>query len=69
MTSSDPTAWPATIERLFRRLKGVRRSCSRLDRIDVIFLGLVTFALIFNGLRQCERAFVVFQAGEIHKEE
>lgn len=34
------------IERLFRRLKGVRRLFSRFDKLEVMFL-----ALIVDGLR------------------
>ncbi len=39
------------IERLFRRLKGYRRIFSRFDKLDVIFLGFITFALIHDALR------------------
>ena len=39
------------IERLFRRLKGYRRIFSRFDKLDVIFLGFIHFALIFDALR------------------
>ena len=38
-------------ERLFRRLKGVRRSFSRFEKLDVIFLGFLVFARIFDALR------------------
>ena len=39
------------IERLFRRLKGFRRIFSRFEKLDVIFVGFILFALIVDGLR------------------
>ena len=39
------------IERLFRRLKGYRRVFSRFDKLDVVFVGFITFALIIETLR------------------
>jgi transposase len=39
------------IERLFRRLKGFRRIFSRFDKLDVLFLGFILLALIFEALR------------------
>ena len=39
------------IERLFRRLKGFRRLFSRFEKLDVMFLAFITFALIVDGLR------------------
>ena len=39
------------IERLFRRLKGFRRIFSRFEKLDVLFLGFIVFALIVDGLR------------------
>ena len=39
------------IEHLFRRLKGFRRIFSRFEKLDVIFLGFILFALIFEALR------------------
>lgn len=41
------------IERLFRRLKGFRRIFSRFDKLDVVFLAFISFALIFEALRLC----------------
>ena len=38
------------IERLFRRLKGFRRIFSRFEKLDVIFLGFISFALIVDAL-------------------
>ena len=38
------------IERLFRRLKGFRRIFSRFEKLDVIFLGFILFALIVIAL-------------------
>ena len=39
------------IERLFRRLKGFRRIFSRYEKLDVLVLGFISFALIFDALR------------------
>jgi transposase len=39
------------IERLFRRLKGFRRVFSRFDKLDVMFMAFLTFALIVEALR------------------
>ena len=39
------------IERLFRRLKGFRRIFSRFDKLDVVFLAFLHFALIVEALR------------------
>ena len=39
------------IERLFRRLKGFRRIFSRFEKLDVIFLAFLHFALIVEALR------------------
>jgi transposase len=41
------------VERLFRRLKGFRRIFSRFEKLDVMFIGFVNFALIVDGLRLC----------------
>ena len=38
------------IERLFRRLKGYRRIFSRFEKLDVLFIGFILFALIFDAL-------------------
>lgn len=39
------------IERLFRRLKGFRRIFSRFDKLDLVFLGFLHFALIVESLK------------------
>ncbi|HEU5409134.1 MAG TPA: IS5 family transposase [Nitrospira sp.] len=39
------------VERLFRRLKGFRRIFSRFEKLDVMFVGFIHFALIADGLR------------------
>jgi len=39
------------IERLFRRLKGFRRIFSRFEKLDTLFLGFLSFALIIEALR------------------
>ena len=39
------------VERLFRRLKGYRRVFTRYDKLDVMYLGMVTFALVVEALR------------------
>ena len=44
------------IERLFRRLKGFRRIFSRFEKLDVVFLAFLSFALIVEALRLCEHA-------------
>src|SRR3954451_14095403 len=41
------------IERLFRRLKGFRRIFSRFEKLDIIFLAFLCFALIVEALRSC----------------
>jgi transposase len=41
------------VERLFRRLKGFRRISSRFDKLDIMFLAFLNFALITEALRQC----------------
>ena len=38
------------VERLFRRLKGFRRIFSRFDKLDVMFLAFLHFALIVEAL-------------------
>ncbi len=39
------------IERLFRRLKGFRRIFTRFEKLDVMFVAFINFALIVEGLR------------------
>jgi len=39
------------IERLFRRLKGFRRIFSRFEKLDLVFIAFICFALIVEGLR------------------
>ena len=39
------------VERLFRRLKGFRRIFSRFDKLDLLYLGFLHFALIAEALR------------------
>ena len=39
------------VERLFRRLKGFRRIFSRFDKLDVMYLAFLQFALIVEALR------------------
>ena len=41
------------IERLFRRLKGFRRIFSRFEKLDVMFIAFIHFALTVEALRQC----------------
>jgi len=38
---------------LFRRLKGFHRIFSRFEKLDVMFVGFISFALIADGLRLC----------------
>ncbi len=37
--------------RVWRRLQGGRRLCSRCEQLDVLFLGCIVFTLIINALR------------------
>ena len=39
------------VERLFRRLKAFRRIFTRFDKLDVLFLAFIHFALIVDALR------------------
>lgn len=39
------------VERLFRRLKRFRRIFSRFEKLDVMFLGFISFAFTADGLR------------------
>ena len=39
------------IERLFRRLKGFRRIFSRFEKLDVMLIAFIHFALIVEALR------------------
>jgi len=39
------------VERLFRRLKGFRRIFTRFEKLDVMFLAFLNFALIVDYLR------------------
>ena len=41
------------VERLFRRLKGYRRIFSRFEKLDIMFIAFINFALIADGLRLC----------------
>jgi len=41
------------VERLFRRLKGYRRIFSRFEKLDIMFLGFISFVLVADGLRMC----------------
>ena len=38
-------------ERLFRRLKGFRRIFSRFDKLDIMFMAFLCFALVVEALR------------------
>ena len=38
------------VERLFRRLKGFRRIFSRFDKLDVVFMFFIHFALITDAI-------------------
>lgn len=41
------------VERLFRRLKGYRRIFSRFEKLDLMFLGFISFVLIADGSLLC----------------
>jgi transposase len=60
--SNRPTPWPSDkaldrrrnqSERLFRPLKGFRRLSSRLDKLAVLLLAFLHFALLVEALREC----------------
>ena len=38
------------VERLFRKLKGFRRVFTRFDKLDIIFMGFIVFALIVMAI-------------------
>ena len=40
------------VERLFRRLEGFRRIFSRFEKLDVLFVAFIHFALIVESLRK-----------------
>lgn len=48
--------WRDKIERLFRWLKGYRRIFSRFEKLDLMFLGFISFALVADGLLMCKQA-------------
>ena len=41
------------VERLLRRLNGYRRYFSRFEKLDLMFLGFISFVLVADGLRMC----------------
>ena len=43
------------VERLFRRLKSYRRIFSRDDKLDVLYIGFITFVLTIEALRNVNR--------------
>ena len=43
------------VERLFRRLKGLRLIISRFEKLEVIFVGFISFALIVDAPSLCQR--------------
>ncbi len=43
------------VERLFRRLKGFRRIFTRFDKLDVVFMFFIHFALIVQALNSVNR--------------
>ena len=49
------------VERLFRRLKGYRRIFSRFEKLDLMFLGFISFVLVADGLRMCQQTLVHLQ--------
>ncbi len=50
-SAREPSTRRTAIERVFRRLQGCRRLCSRCEQLDVLFPGCIGFALIINALR------------------
>jgi hypothetical protein len=49
--------WPkgtaAATAAVYACAKGFRRIFSRFEKLDVMFVGFISFALIANGLRLC----------------
>ena len=41
------------LECLYRRLKGYRRIFSRLEKLDAMSLGFISFVLLADELRMC----------------
>ena len=41
------------VERLFRRFKGYRVIFSRFEKLDLMFLGFISFVFVADGLRLC----------------
>ena len=41
------------VERLFRRIKGFRRIFTRYEKLDIMFIAFITFALIVDAIKQC----------------
>jgi transposase len=41
------------VERLFRRIKGFRRVCTRYEKPDVMYLACLNLALIYNEIKLC----------------
>jgi transposase len=41
------------VERLFRRIKGFRRVCTRYEKLDVMYLAFLNLALIYDELKLC----------------
>ncbi len=41
------------VERMFRRPRGYRRIFSRFEKLDLMFLGFISFVLVADGLRMC----------------
>ena len=41
------------VERLFRRLKGFRRIFSRFEKLDLMFIAFIHFALIVEAVNLC----------------
>ena len=39
------------VERLFRRIKGFRRVFTRYEKLDVMYLAFITFAMIYDALK------------------
>ena len=39
------------VERLFRRIKGFRRIFTRYEKLDIMFIAFITFALIIDAIK------------------
>ena len=46
------------VERFSRRLKGYRCIFTRFEKLDVMFVGLLSYALVADGLRMYQQSLI-----------